>query len=241
MVVAADVLYEMAYAELVANAIAAALAPRGTAIIADPGRVAVDQFIGACSARGLTRVDRDTYPFVEGAIRQTITLFSIRRARVSIASARGSDPSTASKFEQTHDSLRAAAGVAVSTSCKLPQHPQHFCGVPHVAPFTRARYDARVCAGLYASRAGKQGSRSLTARQHDADDRRRRGERELRPAVEARSRDLRRAGSLWCRVADGSQPGDALSHRSRSDGRNRARSARHLHAVDDSRARRAGR
>jgi ETFB lysine methyltransferase len=81
MVIAADVLYEMAYAELVADAIAAALAPRGTAIIADPGRVAVDQFIGACSARGLTRVDRDTYPFVEGAIRQTITLFSIRRAK----------------------------------------------------------------------------------------------------------------------------------------------------------------
>ena len=80
MVVAADVLYEMAYAELVADAIAAALRPRGTAIIADPGRVAVDQFIGACTARGLTRVERDTYPFVEGAIRQTITLYSIRRA-----------------------------------------------------------------------------------------------------------------------------------------------------------------
>lgn len=79
MVVAADVLYEMTYADLVADAIAAALAPRGTAIIADPGRVAVDQFIGACSARGLTRVERDTYPFVEGEIRQTITLYSIQR------------------------------------------------------------------------------------------------------------------------------------------------------------------
>jgi ETFB lysine methyltransferase len=79
LIVAADVLYEMAYAELVADALAAALAPRGMAIIADPGRVAVDDFIDACSTRGLTRIDRDTYPFVEGAIRQKITLFSIRR------------------------------------------------------------------------------------------------------------------------------------------------------------------
>ena len=79
LIVAADVLYEMAYAELVADALAAALAPRAMAIIADPGRVAVDQFVDACAARGLTRIDRDTYPFAEGAIRQKITLFSIRR------------------------------------------------------------------------------------------------------------------------------------------------------------------
>jgi len=80
MIVAADVLYEMTYAQLVADALAAALAPDGTAIIADPGRVAVDQFIEACEARGLTRIERDTRPFVEGAIRQKITLFSIQRA-----------------------------------------------------------------------------------------------------------------------------------------------------------------
>lgn len=79
LIIAADVLYEMAYAELVADALAAALAPRGMAIIADPGRVAVDDFVDACVAKGLTRIDRDTYPFVEGAIRQKITLFSIRR------------------------------------------------------------------------------------------------------------------------------------------------------------------
>lgn len=79
MIVAADVLYEMAYAELVADILATALARRGMAIIADPGRVAVDKFVEACGARGLTRIERDTYPFVEGAIRQKITLFSIRR------------------------------------------------------------------------------------------------------------------------------------------------------------------
>jgi ETFB lysine methyltransferase len=80
IIVAADVLYEMTYAELVADALAAALAPRGMAIIADPGRVAVDEFVDACAARGLARIDRDTSPFVEGAIRQKITLFSIRRS-----------------------------------------------------------------------------------------------------------------------------------------------------------------
>jgi predicted nicotinamide N-methyase len=79
LIIAADVLYEMTYAELVADALAAALAPRGMAIIADPGRVAVDDFVDACVAKGLTRIDRDRYPFVEGAIRQKITLFSIRR------------------------------------------------------------------------------------------------------------------------------------------------------------------
>jgi ETFB lysine methyltransferase len=81
LIVAADVLYEMTYADLVADVLAAALAPRGMAIIADPGRIGVDQFIDACRARELTRVDRDTYPFVEGAIRQKITVFSIRHAR----------------------------------------------------------------------------------------------------------------------------------------------------------------
>jgi predicted nicotinamide N-methyase len=79
MIVAADVLYEMTYADLVADALAAALARRGTAIIADPGRVAVDKFIDACAARGLRRITRDSYPFVEGTIRQKITLFSIQR------------------------------------------------------------------------------------------------------------------------------------------------------------------
>jgi predicted nicotinamide N-methyase len=81
MIVAADVLYEMSYAQLVADALAAALAPGGTAIIADPGRVAVNQFIEACEGRDLTRIERDTRPFVEGAIRQKITLFTIQRAR----------------------------------------------------------------------------------------------------------------------------------------------------------------
>jgi len=60
--------------------LAAALAPHGIAVIADPGRIAVDHFITACESRGLDRIARDSYPFVEGPIRQTITLFSIQRS-----------------------------------------------------------------------------------------------------------------------------------------------------------------
>ena len=78
-IVAADVLYEMTYAEFVADALAAALAPKGTAIIADPGRIAVDRFLEACAAHGISRVERNSHPFVEGTIRQTITLYSVRR------------------------------------------------------------------------------------------------------------------------------------------------------------------
>jgi predicted nicotinamide N-methyase len=85
VILAADVLYEMPYAELVAELLAAALAPRGVGIIADPGRVGVERFLEACSARGLTRVERDVHPFVEGAIRQKITLFSIRRGARGIS------------------------------------------------------------------------------------------------------------------------------------------------------------
>jgi predicted nicotinamide N-methyase len=80
LIVAADVLYEMTYAELVAGALSAALGPNGSAIIADPGRIAVDRFLEACAARGLAHVERKSHPFVEGTIRQTITLYSIRRS-----------------------------------------------------------------------------------------------------------------------------------------------------------------
>jgi predicted nicotinamide N-methyase len=80
-IVAADVLYEMTYADLVADALSMALAAQGTAIIADPGRIGVARFLEACGARGLSRIERTTRPFVEGTIRQTITLYSIRRAK----------------------------------------------------------------------------------------------------------------------------------------------------------------
>lgn len=77
LVVASDVLYERAYGDLVARAVAAVLAPEGFALIADPGRVARDDFLGVLPALGLALRRREEVPFAEGTIRQTITVFEI--------------------------------------------------------------------------------------------------------------------------------------------------------------------
>lgn len=52
LVLAADVLYETRYAGLVAGAVDAVLAPGGTALIADPGRIASSEFVLEMMARG---------------------------------------------------------------------------------------------------------------------------------------------------------------------------------------------
>jgi predicted nicotinamide N-methyase len=78
LVVAADVLYERPYAELVARAIARTLAPRGLAIVADPGRVAAEAFVAACPAAGLDVRRAARLPYEEGAVRQTIDLYEVR-------------------------------------------------------------------------------------------------------------------------------------------------------------------
>jgi predicted nicotinamide N-methyase len=53
LVVAADVLYERPYGSVVAHAVAQTLAPAGSAIIADPGRVAFEPFLEVTQALGL--------------------------------------------------------------------------------------------------------------------------------------------------------------------------------------------
>ena len=53
VIVASDVLYERPYGALVARVIATMLAPKGRAFIADPGRVARDDFIAALAPLGL--------------------------------------------------------------------------------------------------------------------------------------------------------------------------------------------
>lgn len=79
LVVASDVLYERSYAEVVPGALDRALSARGRAIIADPGRIAVEAFVEACGSRGLRTGKRLVTPFVEGPVRQTITLWEVRR------------------------------------------------------------------------------------------------------------------------------------------------------------------
>ena len=81
LVVASDVLYERAYGKLVARAIDVTLKRDGEAIIADPGRIAAEEFIRDAAERGLQLVSREEVPFVEGSIRQTIQLYRLRRGR----------------------------------------------------------------------------------------------------------------------------------------------------------------
>lgn len=79
MVVASDVLYERPYAALVAEVLRRSLAPAGRAWLADPGRVALGAFLTECAARGLSVHARAEVPFVDGAIRQRITIHEVAR------------------------------------------------------------------------------------------------------------------------------------------------------------------
>lgn len=78
LVVASDVLYERAYAGLVADVIASSLAATGVAFVADPGRVALPEFIEACDGRKLDVAVRMRVPHDDGAIHQVITIHEIR-------------------------------------------------------------------------------------------------------------------------------------------------------------------
>jgi len=77
VVLASDVLYEHRYATLVANAIATTLVRGGEAIVADPGRIALQEFLDECGRLGLEH-ESDPRPFVDGEIRQTVTLWKLR-------------------------------------------------------------------------------------------------------------------------------------------------------------------
>jgi predicted nicotinamide N-methyase len=79
LVVASDVLYEQPYAALVAGVLDRTLTARGSAIIADPGRVAAPKFLDECKERGMPAAIFDRVPFEEGNIRQTIDLYEVRR------------------------------------------------------------------------------------------------------------------------------------------------------------------
>ncbi len=79
VVVASDVLYERPYGALVAATIGAMLADGGCAVVADPGRVARDEFLRALPGHDLEAVGRTDVVFREEKIRQTIALFVIGR------------------------------------------------------------------------------------------------------------------------------------------------------------------
>lgn len=79
-VVAADVLYEQRYAAIVAGVLARTLAPEGEALIADPGRSALKEFLRECEARGMVVASVESWRYAEGAIRQTILVHQIVRS-----------------------------------------------------------------------------------------------------------------------------------------------------------------
>jgi predicted nicotinamide N-methyase len=78
VVLTSDVLYEPRYAVLVADAIAATLVRGGEAIVADPGRIACEDFLNECGTRGLVVSAADRRPYEAGEIKQTITLYRLR-------------------------------------------------------------------------------------------------------------------------------------------------------------------
>ena len=79
LVAASDVLYERPHAELIAGVLDRTMTGRGSAIIADPGRLAAPQFLNECKERGMPAAILDRVPFEDGNIRQTIDLYEIRR------------------------------------------------------------------------------------------------------------------------------------------------------------------
>lgn len=85
VVVASDVLYERPYARLVAEALHRTIAPGGMALIADPGRLALGEFLRECKALGLHYAGADQRPFVDGKIRQTIRLHRLESTALTPA------------------------------------------------------------------------------------------------------------------------------------------------------------
>lgn len=77
LVLASDVLYERPYANVVAEVLKRLLVDDGRAIVADPGRMAVADFLAECTARGLALVGSEQHDYRAGEIRQTITLYSL--------------------------------------------------------------------------------------------------------------------------------------------------------------------
>ncbi|HKW46098.1 MAG TPA: methyltransferase domain-containing protein [Gemmatimonadaceae bacterium] len=78
-VVGSDVLYERTYGRLVARAMDITLTRNGEAVIADPGRMAAEEFVRDAAQRGLRLIRHEQLPYVDGAIRQTISLYRLCR------------------------------------------------------------------------------------------------------------------------------------------------------------------
>jgi predicted nicotinamide N-methyase len=81
LILASDVLYEKEYALLLPGIFKKALAPGGMAIVADPGRVGVPEFLDECKSVGMVIRSKTTHAFEDGEIRQQIDLYEVADAK----------------------------------------------------------------------------------------------------------------------------------------------------------------
>lgn len=80
VVIAADVLYEMRYAPVLADVIARTLAPGGVFVLADQGRIALNAFLLEAEDRGLAARVVHHVDAPEGVAKPNITIYEVRRA-----------------------------------------------------------------------------------------------------------------------------------------------------------------
>lgn len=78
LVLASDVLYERRHASLMARAVVQSLAPDGVALVADPGRAALADFLAECVALGAQVGEHRVAGFEDGTARVTITIHEVR-------------------------------------------------------------------------------------------------------------------------------------------------------------------
>lgn len=79
VVVASDVLYEPRYGPLIAEVLDATLTAAGVGFVADPGRVAAEAFVGACTELGLEATAGAPVEHQAETGMQRIRIYEIRR------------------------------------------------------------------------------------------------------------------------------------------------------------------
>ncbi len=84
VVVAADVIYEKEYASLVARCMSYALADNGVAIVADPGRLALSEFLNVLPQFGLAVSSQRVESLIDGATTREIQIIRIRHSAKSV-------------------------------------------------------------------------------------------------------------------------------------------------------------
>ena len=77
VVVAADVIYEKEYASLVARCMSNALTDDGVAIVADPGRLALSEFLNVLPQFGLMLSSQRVEPLIDGETTREIRIIRI--------------------------------------------------------------------------------------------------------------------------------------------------------------------